>query len=85
MHGCCLDFVKRKEARHTAEREREWEEKENSSKRSGEEEQEGEGGRVMEEGGVDVGRNNLTRECLLAHRYATRTRRKRFSSCLQLV
>lgn len=23
MHGCCLDFVKRKEARHTAERERE--------------------------------------------------------------
>lgn len=40
--------MKRKEAKHTAERE--WEERENSSKRSGEEEQEGGGGRVMEEG-----------------------------------
>lgn len=69
MQGSRLDFMKRKEAKHTAERvggkgEQQQEKRRRRRRRA----REGGGG-----GGVDVGWNNLTRGCLLAHRYATDT------------
>lgn len=76
MKLCCLDFMKRKEVKHIADRVG----GKNRSAARGMEKSKGGGG-----SGVDVGWNNLTRGCLLVHRNATHTRCKRFSSCLQLV
>jgi len=72
MQGSRLDFMKRKEVKHTAERvggkgEQQLEEQRGRARRGG--------GRAMEgeDEGVDVGWNNLTRGCLLAHQYARDT------------
>lgn len=71
MQGSRLDFMKRKEVKHTAERvggkgEQQQQQEEQRGRARGRS-----GGGGADGGGVDVGWNNLTRGCLLAHRYAT--------------
>ena len=69
MQGSRLDFMERKEAKHTAERVGGKAEQQQEYQRR---RARGGGGRVRRKG-VDEGWNNLTRVCLLAHRYATDT------------
>lgn len=68
MQGSRLDFMKRKKKRSAQQRESG--RKGRTAARGAEKSMRGRR-KSDGEGGVDVGWNNLTRGCLLAHRYAT--------------